>query len=229
MTTHNPRTSGSTTSGTHPAPATPRRLLARLAPERAVEVVAPRGIVAGRMTLRPLHESDREPFLAAISASRAHLERWIPLNNPCESDDAFFERQLQLSATGDSEGTSWRRIGVLSSGEIVGGFNLNAIARGLQSSADMNWWIASGYTRQGLAREGILSTLRHAFADLPVGLGLHTIHAGIAPANLASIRLALSLGFRPDPGVQSYLRVGERWELHDIYAMTVLDAHSLAG
>ncbi|MBX3315439.1 MAG: GNAT family N-acetyltransferase [Phycisphaeraceae bacterium] len=231
MTMHNPRKSVSTTttSGTHPAPVTPRRLLARIAPERAVEVVAPCGVTAGRMVLRALAESDRESFLATINGSRAHLEPWIPLNNPGESDDAFFERQLQLASTGDSQGTAWRRIGVLPSGEIVGGFNLNAIARGLQSSADMNWWIASGHTRQGLAREGIVSTLRHAFADLPAGLGLHTIHAGIAPENRASIRLALSLGFSHDRGVQSYLRVGERWELHDIYAVTVLEAHALAG
>lgn len=229
MTQHRPRKSASATHDAQPAPATPRRLLARIAPSRAVEVVGPSGVVTGRMTLRPIRESDRGAFIDAVRASRVRLERWIPLNNADESDDAFFERQLTLCQTGDRQGTAWRRIGVLPSGEVVGGFNLNAIARGLQSSADMNWWIAEGFTRQGFAREGIRSTLCHAFEDLPGGLGLHTIHAGIAPENLASVRLALSLGFRQDPGVQSYLRVGERWELHDIYAMTVLDSQALAG
>jgi ribosomal-protein-alanine N-acetyltransferase len=228
MTTHRPRKSVSLSGDLHP-PATPKRLLARIAPSRAVEVVGPSGVVTSRMTLRPLREADRASFIEAIRASRARLEQWIPLNAPDESDDAFFERQLTLSETGDRLGTAWRRIGVLPSGQIVGGFNLNAIARGLQSSADMNWWTADGFTRQGFAREGIRSTLRHAFDDLPAGLGLHTIHAGIAPQNLASVRLALSMGFRQDPGVQSYLRVGERWELHDIYAMTVLDAQAIAG
>lgn len=229
MTQHHPRKSGSVTGDAHPAPATPRRLLARIAPSRAVEVVGPSGVVTSRMTLRPMRESDRAPFIEAIRASRTRLEQWIPLNTANESDDDFFQRQLSLSETGDQLGTAWRRIGVLPSGQIVGGFNLNAIARGLQSSADMNWWTADGFTRQGFAREGIRSTLRHAFEDLPAGLGLHTIHAGIAPQNLASVRLAISMGFRQDPGVQSYLRVGERWELHDIYAMTVLDAQALAG
>jgi RimJ/RimL family protein N-acetyltransferase len=103
------------------------------------------------------------------------------------------------------------------------------IARGLQSSADANWWISSEFLRQGYGKEGVDAMLRNAFGDLPSGLGLHTVHAGIAPDNLASIRLARALGFRHESGVQSYLRIGERWELHDIYSLTVLDAHALAG
>lgn len=229
MTHQRPNRPLSVTGHAHPTPATPRRLLARIVPTRAVEVVAPSGLMTARMTLRALRASDREAFLGAIRASRARLERWIPLNSEGESDEAFFERQLSLSELGDRQGTAWRRVGVLPSGEIVGAFNLNAIARGLQSSADMNWWIAEGFMRQGFAREGIRSTLRHAFEDLPAGLGLHTVHAGIAPENLPSVSLAISMGFRHDPGVQSYLRVGERWELHDIYAMTVLDAHAIAS
>lgn len=211
------------------SPATPRRLLARLAPSRAVEVVGPSGIVTPRMVLRPLREADRGAFLRAVGASRAHLERWVPLHNAEETDDEYFDRQWSLAETGDRQGGSWRRVGVLSDGRIVGGFNLNAIARGLQSSADANWWISSEFVRQGYGREGLDAMLRHAFADLPGGLGLHTVHAGIAPGNEASIRLAATMGFRHDPGVQSYLRIGDRWELHDIYAITVLDAHALAG
>ncbi len=219
----------SVTGHAHPTQATPRRLLARIVPTRAVEVVGPSGLITARMTLRTLRAQDRDPFIEAIRASRERLERWIPLNAVSEPDEAFFERQLSLCEVGDSQGTAWRRVGVLPSGAIVGGFNLNAIARGLQSSADMNWWIAEDFMRQGFAREGIRSTLRHAFEDLPAGLGLHTVHAGIAPDNLPSVSLAISMGFRHDPGVQSYLRVGERWELHDIYAMTVLDAHAIAS
>ncbi len=209
--------------------ATPRRLLARIAPSRAVEVVGPSGIATPRMLIRPLKESDRTPFLSAIEASRVHLKRWIPLHNPGESNDEFFDRQWSLAQVGDRQGGSWRRVGVAPDGRIVGGFNLNAIARGLQSSADANWWIASEFLRQGYGKEGVDAMLRNAFADLPVGLGLHTVHAGIAPDNLASIRLARALGFRHESGVQSYLRIGERWELHDIYSLTVLDAHALAG
>ena len=209
--------------------ATPRHLLAHLAPARAVEVVGPSGIVTPRMVIRPLRESDRTPFLRAIEASLKHLERWIPLHHPGETDDEFFDRQWSLVQAGDRQGGSWRRVGVAPDGRIIGGFNLNAIARGLQSSADANWWISSEFLRQGYGAEGVEAMLRHAFQDLPSGLGLHTVHAGIAPDNEASIRLARALGFRHDPGVQSYLRVGDRWELHHIYAMSVLDAHALAG
>lgn len=212
-----------------PAAPSRRKMLGNLAPARAVEVIAPSVVAAGRMILRPLRESDRSAFLAAINADRVHLERWIPLNAPGETDDEFFDRQLALARAGDAQGNAWRRVAVLPDGRIVGGFNLNAITRGLQCSADANWWIAAPFTRQGYASEGVRTMLRHAFDDLPKGLGLATVHAGISPDNVPSVRLAHALGFHHDPGVQSYLRIGERWELHDIYACTALEPSALAG
>lgn len=214
----------------HESAKQPRELLARIAPPRALEVVGPSGIATGRMVLRPLRESDRAFYLRAIEASRADLEAWIPLNNPGESDDEFFARQLALAQAGDQSGSAWRRVGVLADGRIAGSFNLNCITRGLQSSADANWWVASGLTGQGLATEGVRAMLRHALTDLPAGLGLHTVHAGISALNTRSVRLAKALGMHHDAGVQSYLKVGERWELHDIYCLSVLDeSPSLAG
>lgn len=213
----------------HDPAAQPRELLARIAPARALEVFGPSGLSTGRMVLRPLREADRNAYLRAVESSRAALERWIPLNNPGESNDDFFSRQLVLATTSEQAGNAWRRVAVLADGRIAGGFNLNCITRGLQSSADANWWIASDLVGMGLATEGVRTMIRHALADLPSGLGLHTVHAGISPENHASVHLARKLGLHHDAGVQSYLKVGERWELHDIYCISVFDETALAA
>ncbi|MCW5775623.1 MAG: GNAT family N-acetyltransferase [Phycisphaeraceae bacterium] len=209
-------------SSTHPAVSV-RDAIADLAPARPLIVENRSLLRTARLTLRPLRESDREEYLRVIRLSREHLDRFSPLHRPGESDDDLFLRQLDLTETGDRNGTAWRRIGVLDDGRIAGAFNLNAIRRGLCLEADANWWIAANCARLGLAFEGVRAMLDFAFMDLPRGLGLHRVFAGIQPENEASLRMAARLGFvRVGGGVSSYLHAGGRWERHDVYVADAL-------
>jgi ribosomal-protein-alanine N-acetyltransferase len=182
-----------------------------------VEVISPEDVRTRRLTLRPLLESDREAYIRLLRDSLDHLTPWVPLHNPGESDDAFFDRQLEHARQGDETGQAWRRVGVLSDGRLVGVFNLNAITRGLSWHADAVWWIGVGHTRQGLASEGISAMLRYALGAPPEGLGLHAVHAGIDPENIPSRRLVEKLGFTEDPSQRSHLLVGEDWRAHDFF------------
>ncbi|HRQ72816.1 MAG TPA: GNAT family protein [Phycisphaerales bacterium] len=209
-------------SSTQPAVSV-RDAIADLAPARPVIVENRSLLRTARLTLRPLRESDREEYLRVIRLSLDHLDRFSPLHRPGESDDDLFLRQLDLTETGDRNGTAWRRIGVLDDGHIAGAFNLNAIRRGLCLEADANWWIAADRVRLGLAVEGVRGMLDYAFMDLPRGLGLHRVFAGIQPENGASLRMAARLGFvRVGWGVSSYLHAGGRWERHDVYMADAL-------
>ncbi len=200
-----------------------RDALADLAPLRPVIVESRSLLRTSRLTLRPLRESDRDEYLRVIRASRDHLDRFSPLHRPGESDDDLFLRQLELTEAGDRNGTGWRRVGVLDDGRIAGVLNLNAIRRGLCLEADANWWIAADCIRRGLAVEGVRAMLDYAFLDLPKGLGLHRVFAGIQPENEASLRMAARLGFvRVEGGVSSYLHAGGRWERHDVYVADAL-------
>ncbi len=182
-----------------------------------LRVPAPELVRTARLTLRPLLGIDREPFLETVRASREHLEPWVPLQKEQESDDAYFERQLALCADGDVKGSAWRRVGVLDDGRIAGVFNLNAITRGLCWEADAAWWVAADLAGQGLATEGVRAMLRYALAAPPRGLGLFSVHCGIAPGNEASRRVAEKCGFEHRPGMHSYLQVGDRWVHHEFY------------
>jgi ribosomal-protein-alanine N-acetyltransferase len=191
---------------------------------RTVEMHAPGLVRTARMTLRPLRDSDRAEFLRVMRLSREHLERFSCLHREGETDDQLFERQLDMCRAGDQRGTAWRRVGVLDDGTIVGGFNLNAITRGLTFEADANWWVSADQARRGLGFEGAAAMLEHALADIPVGLGLHKIHAAIMPGNIAGKRLAAKLGLRPQLNARVSIRIGDRWEFHEVYARSVLDS-----
>ncbi|MEZ6242000.1 MAG: GNAT family protein [Phycisphaerales bacterium] len=194
-----------------------RHSLRELAPLAPIEVVSPTELRTARMTLRPLRPADRGEYLRVVRASRAHLTAWIPLNDPGESDDAFFDRQLAAALDGDKTGACWRRVGVLDDASIVGAFHLNAISRGLNWWADATWWIAAAWTRHGLATEGVGAMLGYAMSDPPRGLGLRCIHAGVDPRNAPSRRLVEKLGFTHDPSQASHLKVGDAWRHHEFY------------
>ncbi len=190
---------------------------------RPVEVTAPGLVRTPRMVLRPLRPSDRTEFVRVISLSREHLRPCSCLHRDGESDDQLFARQLELCCNGDDHATAWRRVGVLHDGRIAGCFNINTITRGLSFEGDANWWVSAEVLRQGIGREGVTAMLDHAQEDMPQGLGLHSIHAAIMPGNIASIRLAERVGLRRQPTAKVSIRIGERWEFHEMWSRTVLD------
>ncbi|NUQ52160.1 MAG: GNAT family N-acetyltransferase [Phycisphaerales bacterium] len=193
--------------------------LGELATRHALEVPS-RILTTERFVLRPLVADDRAAFLDAIRVSRAELDRTHPLHEPGESDDELFLRQLRLQAEGERTGRACRRVGAFLDGTILGAFNVNAIARGLSFEGELSWWVRTDMAGRGLASEGVGALAAHALADLPGGLGLHTLHAMIEPGNRASLRIAAKLGFTAVRGVSARVRVAGEWRAHDVFALT---------
>jgi [ribosomal protein S5]-alanine N-acetyltransferase len=190
--------------------------------QRPVQVATgPGPVLSKRMLLRPLADGDRGAFLEAARAGAEALARFLPLHLKDETDDAMFDRLLRLARAGVAgAGPEWlRMIAVLEDGRIAGGFNLNAISRGLEWKADINWWVRSDLTGKGYATEGVAALLAHAFADLPAGLGLHRVDAWITRDNPASRRVAEKAGLRRQGEETSYLLTDStRWVLHELYS-----------
>ncbi len=194
--------------------------LGGLSASRPVEVLAPGTIRTARLVVRPLGEADRDEFCRTMRESRTHLSRFSTLHMPGESDEELFARQLGLTAEGERSGRACRRVGVAPPGRIVGAFNLNAIRRGLVWEADANWWLAPSAVGFGFATEALAGVLGYAFADLPGGLGLHRVLAGIQAENTASLRLAERLGFRRAGPDRSFLHAGGKWDLHEMFELS---------
>lgn len=200
---------------------TSRSLSPRVVPAAPVSV-GPASVLRTRsMVLRPMEPGDRDGFIELVRSSREDLDRWMPIHEPGESDAALFDRQLDLTREGERSGRAMRRLGVLhETGTPAGMFNLVHIERGLTSEADANWWVGSRFTGRGLATQGVRAIVRHALGDLPVGLGLGRVVAGITPEHTASERIAQLAGFKPEPGAQTHLRIGGQWRKHTIWTVS---------
>ena len=205
-----------------------------LTPARPVGVEAPdRGpaeIVTPRLRLRPLTENDRDAYCAVYDQSRSHLERFLPLGAADQPAHEVFARQLELTIEGDESGKAFRRIAIdTRTGAIVGSFNLIVVRRGLEWDADVSCWLAEGRTGKGLATEALGALLSYSFADLPAGLGLHAIHGFIDPENARSQALAAGFGFVKAPDSATHLSVGDRWQLHERWTLTISRWLEIAG
>lgn len=198
-----------------------RPIPAGLRPASPVQLSIGAELRTDRLIIRPMAATDRDAYVEAVRESHAELAPWIPLHQDDEDDDALFARQLKLTRDGDRDGSACRRVATLHDGTFVGVFNVNAIARGLELQADLAVWVRTSMHGQGLAREALARVIDHCFADIPTGLGLHRVHAGIAPENAGSAALVASLGFTHEPGSRNYLKVGDRWVLHDSYVLNV--------
>ncbi len=118
------------------------------------------------------------------------------------------------------EGTAWRRAAFLETGpdagRFVGMFNLIKIERGLEWTAEANWWVDADLAGQGLATEGVQAMIDFALAEHPAGLGLHRVRAQICRDNLASVRIAQKCGLTRN-GAHDLLEINKALIAHDEY------------
>lgn len=180
----------------------------------------PGEIATRRLTLRALHESDREEMCRVLETSREHLRDWIPFQGRGESTSMAFDRALYLSRNGDQTRTAWRRVGVSPSGRIVGGCAIYAMLRGLSMEACIHWWVSADAVGRGFGLEIVCASVEYAVADLPDGLGMHKLCASIHPMNAASVALAVRAGFVRAGRSRHPVQVGDRWERMDEYEFT---------
>ncbi|GAB4382995.1 MAG: hypothetical protein Kow0022_01710 [Phycisphaerales bacterium] len=190
--------------------------------DRPAEVMA-REEPTPRIALRALTEQDRAEFVELVNVSLPHLSPWIPGLARGQSSEEFFELELERTLSEEPKRRSFRRVGVVD-GRIIGMFNLFNISIGLTMQSDISWWVARPYTRRGYAGQAIRLLMRHAFTELPEGLGLHRVMAMIAPENVASLRLARSLGFVRHVREDHYIQIGQTWKKHECWMADAMQA-----
>ena len=156
-----------------------------------------------RVLLRPPSAGDEAEILRLNRASRAFHSPWVA----APRTPAGFKVYLARDGAPDQEA---RLVCRCVDGAIVGVINLSQIFRGNFKGAYLGYYIGAGFARQGYMREAVDLMLRHAF----VHLGLHRVEANVQPANLASVALVRSLGFRLEGRSRRYLKIAGRWRDH---------------
>lgn len=144
-----------------------------------------------QITIRPLQESDSEPFFQMVQQNRAHLSKWLPW---VDSHDSLVHSRRHISAgivqQALRNGGQW---GVFQGNQLAGEVSLHWIEKEHRSTS-MGYWIGSPYLRQGIATQACELLLAHSFQEL----GLNRVELRAASENMASLKLALKLGFREE-------------------------------
>lgn len=161
-----------------------------------------------RVELRSPTASDREPFLAAMRASREFHHPWLTAPTTPEG----FERLL---ARGRDERFEPMLACRRRDDAIVGFFNLGEIIRGSLQSAFLGYGGVAEFAGRGYMSEGMQLLLAHAFARLQ----LHRVEANIQPGNHRSIALVQRAGFVKEGFSQAYLKIGGDWRDHERWAI----------
>lgn len=176
-----------------------------------------------RLLLKPLGPEDAPSLLQYALENKSWLEPWEPSHpasyftlegqkhilNQCQEDRrieggvlfGIFERE------GEPE-KLWGRISV------------SGIMRGIWQNGFVGYSIAGGRSGRGYMTEALNRVVRFGFDDL----SLHRLQASIIPRNKPSLRVAEKCNFRYEGRALRYLRINEKWEDHDIFALTVDEA-----
>lgn len=136
--------------------------------------------------LRRRRLSDAPMLLAAIDASRAHLEPWLPARVlPCTLDET------------DACLRDWEH-----AWDIRSAFHYNLVVDGVIAGAftlfnrvgpyatELGYWVGSGFTRRGFARAASIILARAAFEPI----GARRVLIVVDEANAASTAVARAIG-----------------------------------
>ncbi|MGH7132598.1 MAG: GNAT family N-acetyltransferase [Phycisphaerales bacterium] len=179
-----------------------------------------------RLLIRIIREDDGLACITAFTDSREFWRPWMPTVNNGDSPEVQFEKRIERSAKGWSDGSAFRFVAfALDTGEYAGDCGLNNVVRDSYQNADMGWRVCRGRAGKGFAREMIRAVLTWAFTpmgdneDLSRGAGLHRVRANIIPANEPSLKLARALGFREEGYAKAMLHLDGAWRDHVMFAI----------
>ncbi|RKD76817.1 GNAT family N-acetyltransferase [Kushneria marisflavi] len=161
-----------------------------------------------RVVISPIQPEDEAAFLEAVARSHELLSGWV--NPPCDPE-RFARHIARYSA--DHNVSYLARTG---EGELVGCININNIVRGAFQSRALGYYAFSPYDGRGLMKQAMALVITQAFHHHR----LHRLEANIQPANVASVALVKSLGFRLEGHSPRYLNIAGQWRDHDRYAIT---------
>jgi ribosomal-protein-alanine N-acetyltransferase len=173
-----------------------------------------------RVYLRRPRFADGPVFIASVRASRSLHGNWVQAPKSARRFAAYVRR---FAGSKSKRLASATQVGLLvcrtEDDAPVGVFNLSEIVRGAFWSAYLGYYALAPHAGRGYMAEGLALALRVAFQKLR----LHRIEANVQPANLRSIALVRTAGFRREGFSLRYVRIAGRWRDHERWAMLVED------
>jgi len=177
-----------------------------------------RPLETSRLILTPIDTSDARDLWAAVDASRAHLEPWLPWV-PFNTDAEASFRYAEASANDWDNARACRfglrdRIGR----RLVGVVGLEAFAH-LHQSVELGYWLRLDACGRGLMTEAARAVVDWAFGTLQA----HRVRVAAATDNHRSLGVIARLGFRFEGLAREAERCHGRWLDHAVFALLSSD------
>tara|TARA_R110002124_G_scaffold149220_1_gene315164 strand:+ start:329245 stop:329829 length:585 start_codon:yes stop_codon:yes gene_type:complete len=174
---------------------------------------------SARLSLRPPMESDSAVWRDLRRRNKVHLQPYEPSWPHNALLESFFTRRLRFQKKEWLNDRSYSFLVFLKTGELVGGMNVNNVARGAAQFASLGYWIDKDHQNQGLMGEVLELSLKFCFSYL----NLERINAATLLDNLPSQRVLIRAGFEEEGIAKAYIQINGLRQDHKLYGLNKAD------
>jgi ribosomal-protein-alanine N-acetyltransferase len=175
-----------------------------------------------RVLLRPPQMRDYKVWAAVRGANQMNLKPYEPTWGTSALSEGFYMARLSKQKTDWLTDAAYAFLIFTPDGRnVLGGVNINHVARGAAQHATLGYWLDKAHEGQGLMREALGLLIVFSRDQLR----LHRLHAATLPGNHRSRKLLEGLGFEEEGYARSYVQIDGKWADHVLYG-TVLAEHT---
>ena len=168
----------------------------------------------GNLVLRPLRRRDARAWREVRTRNSRWLAPW-EATQPDALEPVPSFGQMVRAFNRQARAGRMLPFAMCLGGELVGQVTVSGITWGSLRSGHIGYWVDERVAGYGVTPTAVAMATDHCFAA-----GLHRVEVNIRPENVASLRVAQKLGFRPE-GVRSrYLHIDGAWCDHATFALT---------
>ena len=166
--------------------------------------------------MRPPSYADMDQWISVRARNQARLRPLEPVWAEDALSSAFFNRRLARQVRDWNDDRHYALfIFRVDTGALIGGMNINNVARGAAQFASLGYWIDESVEGRGYMRSALALTKKIAFEDL----NLHRLHAATLSHNLRSRRLLEGAGFQEEGFAPRYLEINGMWQDHILFGL----------
>ncbi|MES2728634.1 MAG: GNAT family protein [Pseudomonadota bacterium] len=175
-------------------------------------------LLTPRAMLRPLKLQDYKAWHAVRLRNKDALQPFEPRWSEDALEERFFKEKIVLQKQNWLRDAGYAFVIVANDDQtILGGINLNHVARGAAQQATLGYWIDGAEQGRGYMHEALEAVIAFARDDLR----LHRLHAGTLPHNMRSRALLERSSFIEEGLARQYVSIDGAWQDHVLYGLVL--------
>lgn len=185
--------------------------------KQKISIPAPT-LMGGRVMLRAPLGADFEEWRDVRLRNKEYLQPFEPLwPRDCLSREFYERRLLRQYQLWQADLSRSFLIFDQEGDQLIGGMNINNIARGASQSGALGYWLDQELQGRGLMHDAIEITLEYAFGPMR----LHRVQAACIPENKRSQNCLERAGFKLEGFAEKYIEINGRWQDHILYGLPI--------